>query len=118
QALLSGLDLRSAARWPSTAVAYGYRYGRSGDDQTLAEATGDHAHGTWNHEPGVDLQYELDMWGRVAAGIAAARANADAARAAEDLLRTTVAAQTSHAYAQACAYGARARVQRHSIDVL
>lgn len=118
QMLLGGLRGAAAGRWPSTYLAYGYRYGRDGDDQTLAEATDHHADSQWKHEAQLGVDYELDLWGRVAAGIAAARADAEAAQAASDLLRVNVAAQTTRAYLRVCALGARAQVQQQSVALL
>lgn len=118
QVLLGGLRGAAAGRWPSTLVGYGYRYGRDGDDQTLAQATDSHADSQWQHEAQVGLDYELDLWGRVAAGIVAARADAEAAQAASDQLRVSVAAQTTRAYLRICALGARREVQQQSVALL
>jgi NodT family efflux transporter outer membrane factor (OMF) lipoprotein len=50
--------------------------------------------------------------------VEAARADADAASAARDAVRVTVAAETTRAYAQVCALGEAIAVTRHSIDVV
>ncbi|MCE5985119.1 efflux transporter outer membrane subunit [Pseudomonas sp. LF19] len=118
QVLLGGLRGAAAGRWPTTRLGYGYRYGRDGDDQTLADATASHADSQFKHEAQWGLDYELDLWGRVAAGIVAARADAEAAQAARDLLRVSVAAQTTRAYLRVCALGARREVQQQSVALL
>lgn len=118
QAMLAGISERNAARWPSSQLSAGASYGRSADDQTLASATQTRAPNQWEFNPGLELSYQLDVWGQVQHSIEQAQAQADAAQAAEDLMRTTVAAQATRAYATACAYAARASVQRQSVQLL
>ncbi|ETK13497.1 NodT family efflux transporter outer membrane lipoprotein [Pseudomonas sp. FH4] len=117
-ALLARLEQVDSERQPSTLLTYGVGYGRSRDDQTLAQATGEHADDQWSHVPGLSLSYTLDLWGAVRYRLAAARANTDAARALEDEWRVTVAAQTTRAYGQACVYAFSSQVQGHSVQVL
>ena len=117
-ALLARLQQVDGERRPATTLSYGLEFGRSQDDQTLAEATDQPAHGQWSHTPAFGLSYTLDLWGAVRYRIAAARADAQVARAVADEVRVTVAAQTARAYAQACAYNRQARVQRHSLQLL
>lgn len=116
--LLAHLEQVDGERQPSTSLGYGLAYGRSLDDQTLAQATRQTADGQWNHSPEFSLSYTLDLWGEVRYRMAAARADAEAARALEDELRVTVAAQTTRAYAQACVYGLQGQVQAHSVQLL
>jgi NodT family efflux transporter outer membrane factor (OMF) lipoprotein len=118
QTLLGGLHQADAQRWPSTQVQLGARYGKTDDDQTLAQATDSHAPAQWEFNPGLELAYQVDVWGQVQHAIEQAQANAEAAAAAEDQLRVTVAAQTTRAYASACALAARAAVQGQSLAVL
>jgi len=118
QALLGGLHEADAQRWPSTDVQLGASYGKTADDQTLARATGSHAPAQWEFNPGLELAYQVDVWGQVRQAIEHAQASAEAAAAAEDQLRVTVAAQTTRAYVNACALGGRAAVQRQSLQVL
>ena len=89
RALLGHLRGAQGERWPRTEVGYGYQYGRDGDDQTLAEATDEDLHSQWKHTARLDLSYQLDLWGEVRARIAAAKADAEAAQAARDLLRVS-----------------------------
>ncbi|HHK2645736.1 TPA: TolC family protein, partial [Pseudomonas aeruginosa] len=118
RALLGHLRGAQGERWPRTEVGYGYQYGRDGDDQTLAEATDEDLHSQWKHTVRLDLSYQLDLWGEVRARIAAAKADAEAAQAARDLLRVSVASQTTLAYVRACALARRAEVQRRSVGLL
>ena len=118
RALLGHLRGAQGERWPRTEVGYGYQYGRDGDDQTLAEATDEELRSQWKHTARLDLSYQLDLWGEVRARIAAAKADAEAAQAARDLLRVSVASQTTLAYVRACALARRAEVQRRSVGLL
>ncbi|MCF4979976.1 multidrug transporter [Pseudomonas sp. ICMP 8385] len=117
-ALLARLEQVEGERQPSTRLAYSVGYGRSRDDQTLAQASGEQADAEWSHAPGFSLSYTLDLWGEMRYRLAAARADAQAARALEDEWRVTVAAQTTRAYGQACVYAFSRQVQRHSVQVL
>ncbi len=118
QSMLAGITQADAERWPSTQASLGATYGKSADDQTLAKATDSHAPSQWQFNPGFELAYQVDIWGQVQHSIERARVQAAAAQDAEDLLRVTVAAQTTRAYVNACALGARAKVQRDSLDVV
>lgn len=70
---------------------------------------------TW--DAGLDVSYEIDLWGRVSAAIRAARADADATRAAVDILRVTVAAETARAYTDACSANAQIAVAERTIEL-
>ncbi|MCK3861667.1 TolC family protein [Pseudomonas sp. B329] len=118
QAMLAGIMQADAERWPSTQASLGAAYGKTADDQTLAKATDSHAPSEWAFNPGMELAYQVDVWGQVQRTIERAQVQAAAAQDAEDLLRITVVAQTTRAYVNACALGARAKVQRHSLDVV
>ncbi|MEW5699371.1 efflux transporter outer membrane subunit [Pseudomonas synxantha] len=118
QAMLAGIMQADAERWPATQASLGAEYGKTADDQTLAKATDSHAPSQWAFNPGFELAYQMDVWGQVQRSIERAQVQAAAAQDAEDLLRITVVAQTTRAYVNACALGARAKVQRHSLDVV
>ncbi|CAN5370742.1 efflux transporter outer membrane subunit [soil metagenome] len=67
---------------------------------------------------GFTVAYDLDLFGRLRRGIEAARADVGAREAALDLARTQVAAETTRAYVQACAYGLQADVARQSLQLV
>ncbi len=69
------------------------------------------------YDTGLDVSYEIDLWGRVSAAIRAARADADATQAAVDILRVSVAAETARAYADACSANARIAVAERTIEL-
>jgi len=113
--LLALLGQARAQQWPSTTLSWQSFYGRTPDDQTEAKASAGRAGSQWNQVPGFALDYQLDLWGQVRQSILAAQANSEAAQAAHDLLEVKVAAGTARAYANACAYSARAAIQQHSV---
>jgi outer membrane protein TolC len=73
---------------------------------------------------GLDISYEVDFFGRVRSIISAARADTEAAEAALDVVRVSVAAETARAYADACAANATiavaertARLQQSTLEL-
>ncbi|HEY2048376.1 MAG TPA: efflux transporter outer membrane subunit [Caulobacteraceae bacterium] len=129
QALRENEDLKTAAanllyaqallaeardnRFPSTNVsAEGPAYGRS----SLQEAFNQPA--SRFYSAGFTASYQVDIFGRIRRTIEAARANAQAAEAAEDVVRVTVAAQTAAAYANICGYGEQLDVARQNLAVI
>jgi NodT family efflux transporter outer membrane factor (OMF) lipoprotein len=66
---------------------------------------------------GFDMSYEVDLFGRLRRAIQAGRADADAAQAALDVVRVSVAAETARAYADACAANAQLAVARRTLDL-
>ena len=66
---------------------------------------------------GLDVSYQVDLFGRIRRGIEAARADIGAVQAAFDLARVSVAAETTRAYADACSAGSQLAVARRSVGV-
>jgi len=130
QALAANTDLRVAAanlararavlretragRLPSTTVSGGVTYGQQAspgvdpafapDEQAIFDA-------------GLDVGYQLDLFGRIRRAVEAGRADVEAVQAAFDTTRITVAAETARAYADACSTGRRLEVARRSVEV-
>ncbi len=67
------------------------------------------------YDVGLDVAYEIDLFGRVGSTIRAARADADAQAAALDVVRVSVAAETARAYADACSANAQITVAERSL---
>jgi NodT family efflux transporter outer membrane factor (OMF) lipoprotein len=117
-AATSVLEGVRAGQYPTTTVAIGGLYGR---DATTDEILGLDKHrskSTWLFEDVLNASYEIDLFGRVRRSIEASRDDAEAAAAARDTLRVTVAAETTRAYAQICALGREIEVARHSLAVV
>jgi NodT family efflux transporter outer membrane factor (OMF) lipoprotein len=112
------LNQARAGLFPSTGLSAGDTYGRTSTADVLDGLQNKRAPDVWAYSAGLDVSYEVDLFGRVRRGIEAARANAEALSAAQDVVRITVAAETTRAYANACAFGDQVAVARQSIDVV
>ena len=66
------------------------------------------------YQLGFDASYEVDMFGRVTRSIEAAHRDAQAAAAALDGARISIAAQVAQSYADACGFAAQADVARET----
>jgi outer membrane protein, multidrug efflux system len=69
------------------------------------------------YDVGLDVGYEIDLFGRVSSLIRAARADADAAEAALEVLRVSVAGETARAYADTCSANAQIEVAQRTIQL-
>ncbi len=133
QALLHNTDLQTAAAnlaqarallnqaraglFPSTSESFGGNFGRSSLGNFLANSQGRRAPDVWSYDAALDASYEVDLFGQVRRTIEAAKADAQASAAAQDLVRITVAAETARAYADACAFHEQADVARQSLQI-
>ncbi len=70
------------------------------------------------YSTGFGATYEVDLFGRIKRGIDAARADAAAAAAAQDLARTAVASETTRAYVGACTSAQQADVARRALELV
>jgi NodT family efflux transporter outer membrane factor (OMF) lipoprotein len=64
------------------------------------------------YDVGLNVSYDLDLFGRIRRGIEAARADDEAVEAARDLVRVNVAAEVTRAYVDACGSGAEIAAAR------
>jgi NodT family efflux transporter outer membrane factor (OMF) lipoprotein len=69
------------------------------------------------YDADVRIGYTLDLFGRIKRAIEASEADVDAAQAAADLSHVMVAADTTRAYADACAAGYQLKVAQQSVDL-
>ena len=124
----AALSLARSARYPSTNLTGSAQYGVSGNS-LFAEAIrggGDSAGSSSGVVPsaqsyysyGLDVSYELDLFGRITRSIQAARADAQAEAAALDYTRVSVAGETTRAYVDACAFAQEAEVAQRALDVV
>lgn len=105
----ASLSEARAGRLPSTTVSGSAARNRQPNPVTGQMVEGD------TLSAGLDVSYELDFFGRVSRSIEAARADRDAAQAALDVVRVSVAAETTRAYADACAAGAQLAVAQRTL---
>lgn len=94
----------------SAAASYGRESGAAqGLDESLPEGE--------LYDAGLDVGYQIDLFGRLRRAIEASRADVEAVQAAYELTRITVVAETVRAYADVCNAGRRLSVARRSVEV-
>jgi NodT family efflux transporter outer membrane factor (OMF) lipoprotein len=91
-----------AARQPSVAVNFDPSYQQLSTESYLQPGV---VAPLGLYDTGVTVSYELDLFGRIHRAIQAASADDEAVRAAYDLSKITVAAETTRAYADVCGAG-------------
>ena len=89
-------------------------YGRS---SAASHGFGNRFSDAWKFDGGIDVSYQLDLFGQITRGIEAASADTEAAQAALDVTRITVAADTARAYADACSSAQRIGIAEHSAEL-
>jgi NodT family efflux transporter outer membrane factor (OMF) lipoprotein len=130
QALAANTDLRVAAAnlrraravlretrsglFPSADLNASAKYTRTSGDQLGFQGAGSEGE---SYDVGIDASYQIDLFGRIRRAIQASRADAEAAQAAFDLSRITVAAETARAYADACSAGRQLAVARETLRI-
>jgi len=67
---------------------------------------------------GVEVAWEADLFGRLAASVKASRSNVDVARAEEDGVRVLVAAEVTRHWLRACGYSHRISVALRSLTLV
>ena len=70
------------------------------------------------YDAGLDVSYQLDLFGGIRRAIEASRGDLASVKAGYDLVRITVAADTTRAYADACAFGQQEDVARRTVAAL
>jgi len=119
--------------FPSTQLTGGSTYGRSASaDSAAASSAALHAalaptnantaalgpttaHAQWVYQAGFDMNYQVDLFGKVRRTIEAAHADAQSVEAARDLVRITVVSEVSRAYLDGCAYAAELSVANRNL---
>jgi NodT family efflux transporter outer membrane factor (OMF) lipoprotein len=104
--------------YPQTNTNVGGLYGRDAITDEILEIGGHKPQTIWLFDDVLDVSYELDLFGRVRRSIEAAHADAEAAIAARDSVKITVAAETTRAYALVCTLGDQLAVARRSVDIV
>ena len=103
-----------AGRLPETSIGAGASYGRLPSSQ--AAPGSDRTDSSF--DVGLNIAYEVDLFGRVSRSIEAANGDAAAAEAARDAVRVAVAAETARAYADASAAAARLAVAERTVALI
>jgi NodT family efflux transporter outer membrane factor (OMF) lipoprotein len=108
------LDEAETANNPAVGVSAAPAYGRP---SAAARGLHEPLPNAWSYDAGATVSYQIDLFGKIARAIEAAGAETQAAQAAYDLARVTVAADTARAYADACSAGRQILVAQRSIDL-
>ncbi len=103
-----------AGRLPQVGVEAGATYARVPESQVPAGADRD----ARSLDAGLNVSYEVDLFGRVTRSIEAGRADVAAQEAARDAVRVVVAAETTRAYADAAAAALRLEVAERSLALI
>ncbi len=108
-----------AGRYPSTQITAGGQYGITSLGQVESQIeTGRAASSSGYYTGGLDVSYEVDLFGQIHRAVQAAAANVQAVQAAEDVTRISVAAETTRAFVNACAYAQELGVAQQSLDLV
>ena len=83
---------------------------RGRDDGSSETSTG--------YSAGLEVAYEVDLFGRVARGLEAAKGDVGAAEADADAVRVAIVSDTARAYADASSAAERLAVAQHIVDLL
>lgn len=112
----TSLDAMRARRGPSTDLSAGAGYGSTLQDQIAAAADGGDAIRTGpRFDGGVEVSWEVDLFGRLRSGEAVARADVAASSADVDAMRVLVAAGVTDAWLRACGLGVQVAVARDAM---
>ena len=101
-------------RLPDIGTSASGQYGRASASEVLPGAPRE----GWTVDAGLNVSYEVDLFGRVSRGIEAARGDVDAAQADSDAVRVAVVADTARAYADAVSAAERLAVAQRIVDLL
>jgi len=71
----------------------------------------------WFYDMGAGMSYQLDLFGKIARAVEASEADMEATRAAYDMMRITVIADTTRAYLDVCSSGHRIDVAIRSVNL-
>ncbi len=100
-----------AGRLPTTTVGASGTYARQANPLGAGSIEGD------SYDVGLDVGYQVDLFGRVESAIRASRADADVVQAAFDLTRITVAAETTRAYTDVCSFNRQIAVAEDTLRI-
>ncbi|MDB5915775.1 MAG: efflux transporter outer rane subunit [Massilia sp.] len=89
-------------------------YGRG---SAAAKGLGEPLTAGFSHDAGVNVAYQVDLFGKIARAVEAAGADTQAAQAGYDVARVTVVADTARAYVDACAAARQMTVAQQSVDL-
>jgi NodT family efflux transporter outer membrane factor (OMF) lipoprotein len=101
-------------RLPQATAGAATTYGRT----SLIQRPPGLAREDWTIDAGLDVAYEVDLFGRIGRGVEAARGDVGAADADAAAVRVSVVAETTRAYADAASAAERLAVAARIVDLL
>ena len=110
----AGVRGARADRLPSTQLSAGVTDNRLPTSQILPGVKREDVY----YDAGIDVAYEVDLFGRVSRGVEAARDDLAASQADADAVRVMVVADTTRAYADAASSAAQLTVAHQIVDLL
>jgi len=110
----AALRQASNQQWPQPTFNGSAMYGR----RSVIDTIPPNPREGWRVDTGIDLAYELDLFGRLRRHVEAAHGDAIAAQEDVDAVRVAVVAETTRAYADAASAAARIRVARRIVELL
>jgi NodT family efflux transporter outer membrane factor (OMF) lipoprotein len=110
----AGLRGARADRLPQASVGASEAYGRQSESQRAPGADRE----SWSYDLGLEVGYEVDLFGRVSRSVEAARADLAASEADADAVRVIVVADTTRAYADAASAAAQLTVAHDVVGLL
>ena len=99
---------------PRVGLSAGANYGRSPADQRAPGGAREEG----SFDVGLDISYEVDLFGRVSRGVEAARGDVSAATLDAESVRVAIAADTARAYADASSAAERLAVAERIVALL
>jgi NodT family efflux transporter outer membrane factor (OMF) lipoprotein len=114
----AALSQARAGRYPTTSLSGGVSYGVSTDQQIVTSIENKTPKPDTVIDGGLDVSYEIDLFGRIHRLVQAASADYEARKAAEDAARISVAAETTRAYVNACAYAEELSVAQETLSLV
>lgn len=107
-------------RLPSGQTTASANYGNSdggGNGNNGGSGQGGSGSTQWSFNGGMDVDWEIDLFGRIGRTIEAARADGQAIEATRDRVALTVAAETARSYVDACALAEGIAVAKDSAGI-
>jgi NodT family efflux transporter outer membrane factor (OMF) lipoprotein len=101
-------------RLPQTGIDGSTSYGRAAASQVLPGQDRQN----WSVDAGLNVAYEIDLFGRVKRGIEASRGDLGAAEGDADAVRVAVVSDTVRAYVDAASSAERIAVAQRTVDLL
>ena len=117
RAVRASLSEARTGRLPTTSTSAAYQRSQASSATVQGLPAGQDAPEIDTYDVGLDASYEIDLFGRVASAIRAARADVRSAEAAFATVQVTVAAETARAYADTCSANAQIAVAERSVEI-